>query len=37
MRTLARVPHNVVVTGADEESAEGALNHLLAQSRRNSP
>lgn len=27
--TLTGVPHNVIVTGGDEDSAEGALNQLL--------
>ncbi len=28
--TIAGVPANVVVTGSDQDSAEGALNHLIA-------
>lgn len=27
--TMTGVPHNVIVYGVDEDSAEGALNHLL--------
>jgi hypothetical protein len=27
---MTGVPHNVIVYGVDEDSAEGALNHLLA-------
>lgn len=27
--TITGVPHNVIVYGVDEDSADGALNHLL--------
>ncbi len=26
---MSGVPHNVLITGSDSESTEGALNHLL--------